>query len=536
MKRITKTAVALCLTLAMTIAILPSAPARALPRTLDRSRVDESYGSTVVMIVGGMQFFGTLVNEALTETQFERLVKEAMTKVGLKSDAEFDALAPMIEKMEKNKEVTPEDKKRILGNVITSLGVVPGGFGAIGSKIGMAASTAGAVYDTMQMDFSDPAGSLLSIAGGLASAGLANKGLKTEVLADAVIDIGDLIFDKIGFDYFSYEHASKLHVRGELFSAASTAISWIQVLAMFASEWQRDLKVNNELILGCLARTMQNEFYAQLDKDIAEYMSGGPVYTIKFEKKKASAPISVFGVECTETWTLTANLAKVADIPGDPYGRFKVSGRYEGDFKIDVKYDLTNFQAYLQSDIDKFFRGFRAAEGTSGGQYCGSDPRFVGRTMPYSPGISFSTRSHYISADYFVKPGVCDIEREMECKAVAEIDVMGGKSTMGLRWSMDIKRIGVRDIVLSETFDYSHYTGNYGIVNAEWNISADKDVFRIDRVYVSDVGSDLNLGNFNITTADFDPNDYWTRKWDTDMWESSDRVKDGDAVINLIPR
>jgi len=95
-------------------------------------------------------------------------------------------------------------------------------------------------------------------------------------------------------------------------------------------------------------KTLAN-FYSKLSAKIHDKIRNEKWgWKIEFKDAKASKPFSLYGTQCTETWTLNAVYEQKANTADNPYEFF---GQYLGPFNIKIDYDLSDFHTNIETAI-----------------------------------------------------------------------------------------------------------------------------------------------------------------------------------------
>lgn len=396
-----KKVISLILALVFTLALLP-ATAYALPQTLDKSRIHRLDDYLVTLKIGDMTFQGKFTNAELTDEKLEELVKKVLAEMSL-SEADFDLLNDLVNTMNKYNTISPEQMQKIFDRWFDMLGAVP--------VLGQATTLAQIILQLNQGDYSGPAQNLGEEAGSKLAEKLGD-------MADASGKLGKVAGSALGIG-----KALKAVIEGVMESnTAERAV---------------------DRALGLEAYRLINDFYLKLNREVDKhYKDNAANFMVKFDNAKAEKPFMFFGTQNTEKWTLNMTLFQT-----ESDNRLDIDGKYEGQYTIEIEYDLSGFQASLDNILQiPEWRNTYAF------------PEWESEWGSFN--VTVTNR------------GTCDVKRKLEGYATAMLYRKGGNSSIHPAQDHDVKDVRVSDIA----FQASAGDAN-GRMDVEWLISADDGSF-----------------------------------------------------------
>ena len=396
-----KKAVSLILSLVLVIALLP-VTAYALPRTFDKSRVHRLDDYKVALKIGDMTFQGKFTNAELTDEKLEELVKKVLADMGL-DEADFDLLNDLVNTMNEHNSISPEQMQKIFDRWFDMLGAVP--------HLGKATTLVQIIIQLNQSDYSGPFQNVAEEAGSQFAEGL----------GDALDASGKL--GMVAGNAWGIGKALKAVIEGMMESnTAERAI---------------------DRALGLEAYRLINEFYAKLNREVDKhYKDNAANYMVKFDDAKAEKPFALFGTQNTEKWTLDMTLFQT-----ESYNRLDIDGKYEGQYTIEIEYDLSGFQGGLNDIVQT--------------------PEW--KTTYAFPEWEDTWGAFNIAV---TNPGTYDVKRTLGGYATAVLYRKGGKPSIRPTQDRDQKNVNVSGIV----FQASAGDAN-GRMDVEWLVSADEGAF-----------------------------------------------------------
>ena len=227
-------------------------------------------------------------------------------------------------------------------------------------------------------------------------------------------------------------------------------------------------------------------FYDKLHHKIREKM----LWILEFKDAKAEKTFSLYGAQCKEQWTLNAILPKqMAATQSEDYPY----GPYEGNFDIEIKYDLSGFHNNLETTVWDM-PGMRDCYTAQTG----------------IPGFSAPTAT-------VKNRGTSDVKRNIS--GTAKVDVGVDRSWIDLTVKSNHKNAKVEGIVVNLHSDYilAYGTGNY---DQDFNLSANAESFKAeDHIVIRTVHGGTTVG------ANRDEQHSLTAPWDGDIWQRGDKLK-----------
>ncbi len=296
-----KKVASLCLILVMAFVLSPITAHAALPRTFDKSRVHRLDDYQVELKIQDMTFQGIFTNAELSDEKLEQMVRKVLAEMGL-TEADFDMLNELVNTMESHNTISQEQLEKIFDRWLMMLGPVPG--------LGTAATIAQIL---LQINKGDYTGAAINVG---------------EQAAGEVVTV--VIGEELG------KHVNLGYNIGKALNAAIEGM-------MESNTGQRAL----DRALGLEARRTLSTFYSKLNDEVdRHYKKNGPDFMVKFDKAKAEKPIDLFFTENTEKWSLDMTLFQT-----ESYNRLDIDGQYEGQYVIEIEYDLSGFQQNLNDVV-----------------------------------------------------------------------------------------------------------------------------------------------------------------------------------------
>jgi len=271
-------------------------------------RADKFRERQVEITIDDMKFMGTLSNSALTEKEFEKIVRELMKDLGME-EGDFAKLNGQMEKMLENMGFSKADMDKIISNIFDVAGGALGGFGG-------AIGTVADVLTALQ--------SLWEIINGK--------------YGDAATTVGEAIATKSG------DVATDSSKGGK-------GYGWAKAGKVFADEWTKDQKKYREMRDGLEATRKLNSFYNLLDSRIEQFCDKNRDKNVLkcLDAKAAPKTFTLYGTEYTETWKLNMNLKYKKKLTANPNINDGIyAGVYEGDFNIDIEYDVGQLPHHIR--------------------------------------------------------------------------------------------------------------------------------------------------------------------------------------------
>lgn len=300
-----KKAIPLIILLLVLLLAFLQVTAYALPRTFDKSRVHRLDDYRVELKIRDMAFAGKFTNAELTDEKLEEMVKKVLSEMGL-DEADFDLLNDLVNTMNQYDSISPEQMQKIFDRWFDMIGAVP--------VAGQAATLVQIIIQLNGGDYSGPAQSAAEEAGSQIAEGL----------GDALDISGNA--GKVAGSAWGIGKALKAVIEG----------------MMDSDTGERAV----DRALGLEAYRLIEEFYGKLNSEVDKhFQENAPNFMVKFEGAKASKPFSLYGTQNSENWTLNMTLFQT-----ESDSRLDIDGKYEGQYTIEIEYDLNGFQGGL-SDI-----------------------------------------------------------------------------------------------------------------------------------------------------------------------------------------
>lgn len=420
----------LSLLLVVALVLMPLTAHAALPRTFDKSRVHRLDDYNVELKISDMTFQGTFTNAELSDEKIEQMVRKVLAEMGL-TEADFDMLNDLVDTMKKHDTISQEQMEKIFDRWLTMLGPVPG--------VGTAATIVQILL-------------------------LINKGDYSGAATDAAIAAGEKVGEKVVVKVVGEELAEYVNIGYNIGKALDAAIEGM----MESNTGQRAL----DRALGLEAYKTINSFYSKLNAEVDKhYKQNGPDFMVKFDKAKAEKkPVTLFDTENFETWTLDMTLFQT-----ESYNRLDIDGQYEGQYVIEIDYDLSGFQQHLNDIVQT--------------------PEWR-KTIVVFDEWETAWGSFDIAA---TNPGNCDVKRKLEGYATAILYRKGGQCRIKAteeRSTMDTNVSGIvieasaqrdesrLDIATSVSADENAFTNQMTKWTVTWpedviNVPADMHVYEI---------------------------------------------------------
>ncbi len=353
--------------------------AYALPRSFDRSRVHRLDDYRVELKIRDMTFEGKFTNAELTDEKLEEMVKKALAEMGL-GEADFDLLNDLVDTMNQYDSISPEQMQKIFDRWFDMIGAVP--------VAGQAATLVQIILQLNQGDYSGPAQSAAEEAGSQIAEGLGDA-------LDASGNAG-----KFAGSAWGIGKALKAVIEGMMESdTAERAV---------------------DRALGLEAYRLIEEFYAKLNNEADKhFQENAPNFMVKFDGAKSSKPFTLFGTQNSENWTLNMTLFQT-----ESDSRLDIDGKYEGQYTIEIEYDLSGFQGGL-SDI------VQTAEWK--------------KTYIVFPEWESTWGTFDVSV---TNPDTCNVKRTLEGYATAILYRKNGRSSIKPTQDQDIKDVTVSGMMI----------------------------------------------------------------------------------------
>ena len=444
--------VSLILSLLIASALL-SVTACALPRTFDKTRVHRLDDYRVELAIGDMKFQGMFTNAELTDEKLEELVRKVLDEMGL-DEADFDLLNDLVNAMNEHNSISPERLKKIFDRWFDMLGAVP--------YLGQATTLVQVIMQLGEGDYVGPAQSAAEEAGSQFLEGL----------GESLDDTG-----KYG------KHAGKVWGIGKALKAVIEGM-------MESDAGERAI----DRALGLQAYQLLNDFYGKLNKEVDKHFKDNAAnFMVKFDKATAEGSFALFGTQNTEQWTLDMTLFQT-----ESYSRLDIDGVYEGQYAIEIAYDLAGFQGGLNGVVQ-----------TPEWKDTYAFPEWVRNFGPFHTDVTSS--------------GSCDVKRTLSGYATATLYRKGGTPSIKPSQDRDEKDANIAGIV----FQASAADKGYGI-EIEWLVCADGDAFTNTSGKASLISPDY--------VYDGPPGEHVNKiAWDKGIWGRGDNA-DRNWVISLKPK
>lgn len=401
-----KKIVSLILPLILALALLP-VTAYALPRTFDKSRIHRLDDYRVTLTIGEMTFQGEFTNAELTDEKLEDLVRKVLAEMSL-GEADFDLLNDLVNTMNQHNTITPEQMQKLFDRWFDMIGPVP--------VLGQVTTLVQVVMQINKGDLSGPAQGAAEEAVSQFAEGF------VEGVAEGLEDYSGKL-GKVAGSALGIGKALKAAVEGMLESNSG----------------ERAM----DRALGLEAYKLINDFYARLNREVdRHYEENAANFMVKFDAAKAEKPFKFFDTQNTERWTLNMTLFQT-----ESYNRLDIDGKYEGQYAIEIQYDLSGFQDGLDDILQ-----------TEEWRKTYAFPEWEDNWGPFHTVVTNS--------------GTCDVKRTLEGYATAVLYRKGGSCSIRSAQDGDRKDVNVSGIV----FQASAGDAN-GRMDNEWSISADDGAF-----------------------------------------------------------
>ena len=425
----------------------------------------QSRERTVELTINDMKFTGRLYNTALTDTNVMDFVEEVMKMDDLKLT--FDGIDKKYKQVDKMIEVmgfSEADMKRIRDNVITIVGAVLSGWGGVPDKIGDVITVLQGVYQLITKEPEEAAkGSGWALVG---------KG-------------GDYVSDT---------------------SMGGKGVAWGQAAMVMADEWVRSQAKYGQMRDGLEAGRILQRLYSRVDTKIRNFcyenMDKNVIHFDEAVAKKKT--FTLFGAQCTETWTLDMELKykSKADTNPNHQGGY-LDGNYEGSYFIWIEYDLGNLAAILPDLVQtREWKETRNAATVHLGIY--EDTIF--QSLSYT----------------LTDPGAWIVSRKLSGNATARY--LNDNATITPAQTEDKKVDDVKNPVIRAS---GLYTQTFPDIPAKQGYYDLKIVANGDALYVY-VGNRDGDGKFQENVP-------WTIPWGDNFWKRGDNVKQS-WTLKIFPR
>ena len=406
----------------LVFALLPIVPAyAAMPKSIDWSKIHRLNNYKVMLTIGDMTFQGTLTNEKITEKELGEIVQNALKEMGL-NEKEFEILNDLVNIMKAHDTMTPAQRQKIYDRWCDMLGVLPG--------VGDAAT-------------------VINIIGKLCSGDTSGAG---KSVLDTVGDKGGEKFLEIVGERLADEEVGK--IAGKTIGFYKAINAFIEGVTEAKGFGQR----TKDRASGLEANRKLNDFYRRVNNEVEKlYKDNAGFNTVKFENATARKPVTVFGAQCTEVWTLNMTLGQTSTL----FAKGSMDGWYEGDYTIDIEYDLGALAAKLPELM-------QTSEWQRGAQ---------GSHSEYS-GVWGSLNTNFNPNFSLTNPGLFKVNRKLEGFAKADMAIISkGRSTIQPEQDSDKKNVNLSDTIVNVKApaktvpDYTY--------DIDLHISADENAFTV---------------------------------------------------------
>jgi hypothetical protein len=282
---------------------------------------------------------------------------------------------------------------------------------------------------------------------------------------------------------------------GKVIGSAGTAYGIYGFLKAVYEGLQNTPGVSEKVVaraLGSEAYRTLNDFYAMLNREVDKYYEEHEAdYSIKFDNAKDRKPFNLFGTPNVEIWTLNMTL-----FPKNRDNKPDIDGWYEGQYRIDVEYDLSGFKNSIMAVLER--------EGWVDKQ------------------IHPVWRDVWGNFDEtLINPGTYDVKSKQEGYATARIIRKYGNSSITPERDSFTKDASIADIIVEA---FSGYKEND--LRIEYTITADADNFTA-------LETKWGRNDYYHVSGD-DPEHSLTVPWDGYIWR---RAIYGDKAwkISLTP-
>ena len=494
MKKTLKKIIALCLALATAFTLITAASTRAaertfkLPKTFDRSRLDKYYRN-VELTIDDMHFLGKM-GVPINDADLGELVQKVLDEMGIDDADSIDRLVELIAKLDQ--EVAP-DVKRMIDNLLTTLGVVPR-VGSVATALGIIWNLYNGAYGSMILD--------------AVQTGVGVGGSKLlEYFANIQVDIWAKNWTPLEksaglsslFLGSAVENATLLTKLSEGLVTANTLVSLVRFLNMCADEWMRDQKKWQDRSDSMIAKRLLNLFYEKLEDAVRDYMNKHKdAYAIRFNSAMCFKNFPMYGTENIEGWTLDMTLFMEE---GDP--RY-VSGIYTGDFRIKIDYDLSVLHENLKTAV-WYMDGLRE-------NYSSVEKLYSSKIFQH-PTTTVNS------------PGTSNVTRELTGRASAVVNIGNGVHPIVMNTVLDRRVATVKGIDITLHMEYVHNEALYsGGISWSFMLSANSENF---------TKSDYEMRNYmdhhgGMPVAppvlDLPPQTTFNFPWPDSIWERGSKL------------
>ena len=439
------------LAIATLCAAFPLSTAQARPRTFD---IGEIGGITpyipATLQIGDMTFYGVLVSEYANSSELESLIQEALEEAGL-TEEEFDkinlnALSNRFSNMSKKEIDDLRDAIVTAGSLIDPIG-------------GVVLNAAKIIDQMNKGDVMDAATTWF------------------DVLTDLTWAIpgNPLVFYKV------YKDANEfLNVGRQIWSWGGSAVDSIKI----------------------------GDFYSSLAHKVNTRTKGlNYPYVLQFTGAADTRTFTFEDVPCEEKWTLTMALKQTKSVwrhmVYDDIGMFSITqksyfGEYEGDFTIDIEYDLNVMPNILAEELQKSY----------------GEEFIVGTAPPVRVIIDITVTSegtHSVTRRLTGRAGATIMEPYYNAKGItAYLDVAN-----------DWKDVDVSGIVINKRMWYQVPEAFWEYID-NWRYSADAENVLLENLFVRDYGYYYDVRE--NTWDDWQIVGSWEGY--SNIWERGDKLKE----------
>jgi len=248
-----------------------------------------------------------------------------------------------------------------------------------------------------------------------------------------------------------------------------------------------------------------NDFYDRLDEKIKN-LDRDPSWYLFFINVTAHRQFSLYGTPCAETWTLNMILPKKTPMSTNDF-----YGTYEGEFNIDVAYDLAGFHSFME--VNEY-----NIPASVGGLLRGVDEN---AKRQKAQGVTVTVETKII-------PGTSDVTRTISGNATVRVSPYR-EDSVKLTTKSDIKNAKVEGIKIFKSFS-GEMGGEFGGWAYDISVSADEENFN----------SKIILKNIYTTTYKVpDVTSSKSSPWDPNIWRRGDKVaqnQPGSAKLTIHKR
>ena len=462
-----------CLAMFLTLALVPL-PARAKrPANFNEARLrnKSSLGGEFLLEIGDMDFGGYLTIAGDSEGFLDDMISEVLDEMDM-SDTDFDALEDFMKNLFDKQDMADEDWDMLSGKLWDKLGVS---------------------YDDLAdaIDAIDTATKINWEDGGWYEQG----GVET---AD-YLSSGSELPNRLK-DYLNNNGLSPDDLFGDLSGFKEAH-----------DRWQSYDQADPDYQLGMDAFKRREEFYKRLNEKLENALKDGDgkyYYAIVFRDAKDTKPFTLFGAQCTETWTL--NMVLKLNAVGEhtsawnPLAPGNSAAEFKGNYTIEIEYDLSNFQSSLHSNI------WNMGE--------------IGKSLS-----ALTANGPWNLANHDFSEGTCNVKRTLAGYATAQVEIYregDGRYSIVPIQNRDVKDVSFSGIDAHFLWKMSmSYPGVSVKTDLFWDMELKADENGLKADFNNGHGTTTNTlqGSVPFSESPFTVN----TPWEGTIWDRGDEAKDG---------